>query len=100
MKKIRIYLWVIYKTLCFYYKRNTPVGNALITAVVLSIGCAVVEREPFFLLVPIIIAVVIFGVKKLYFELDAFGRPDIRIEARLKQEKTVEELIKYLNESM
>lgn len=100
MKKIKIYVWVIYKTLCFYYKRNPALGFALIVEVLFCTGCAVVEREPFFLLVPIIIAAVIFGVKKLYFELDAFGWPCKRTEARLKREKTIEELIKYLNESM
>lgn len=100
MKKKRSFLWVIYKTLCFYYKRNPALGFALIVDVLFCTGCAIVEREPFFLLIPIIIAIIVVPARRIYITVDAIGSPIRKIEARMERQETKRKLKEYLNESM
>lgn len=100
MKKKRSFLWVIYKTLCFYYKRNTPVGNALITAVIFSIVGAIVEGEPGLLLFPVIVAIIMVPARRIYITVDAIGSPIRKMEARMERQETKRKLKEYLNESM
>lgn len=100
MKKKRSFLWVIYKTLCFYCRRHIYVTTALSFAITYSIVWAIVEREPGLLLFPVIVAIIMVPARRIYIAVDAIGSPIRKMEARMERQETKRKLKEYLNESM